>query len=64
MTRWMPSRSVMNPFEHLRELDPCLTPRPDMSLPREPSCARLSDVLAFVEPGLGAALQLPPSPDV
>ena len=46
----------MNPFEHLSELDPFANPQSESALPPQTSCARLSDVLALVEPRLGAAL--------
>ena len=47
----------MNLFPHLSHLDPLTHVRGERSLPLEPpSCARLSDVLALVEPQLGAAL--------
>lgn len=46
----------MNLFEHLPELDPFANPQREGALPPQTSCARLSDVLALVEPQLGPAL--------
>ena len=46
----------MNPFEHVPDLDPFTHVQADRSLPPGPFCALLSDVLAVVEPRLGAAL--------
>ena len=46
----------MNPFEHLADLDPFTNVRRESALPPQTRCARLSDVLALVEPRLGAAL--------
>lgn len=46
----------MNPFEHLSDLDPFINVRREGDLPPQTSCDRLSDVLALVEPRLGAAL--------
>ena len=46
----------MNPFEHLSDLDPLINVRKEGDLPPQTSCERLSDVLALVEPRLGAAL--------
>ena len=46
----------MNLFEQLPELDPLANVQKDHSLPREPVCDRLSDVLTLVDPQLGAAL--------
>ena len=46
----------MSPFEHLSDLDPLVDVRRDGDLPPQTSCDRLSDVLALVEPRLGAAL--------
>ena len=46
----------MNPFDILPELDPLANVRVEKSLPPQPSCARLSDVLTLVEPRLGAPL--------
>ena len=46
----------MNPMEHLFDLDPLINVRRESDLPPQTSCDRLSDVLALVEPQLGAAL--------
>ena len=46
----------MNSFEHLSDLDPLVNVRREGDLPPQTSCDRLSDVLALVEPRLGAAL--------
>lgn len=46
----------MNTFEHLSDLDPFINLQNEWSLPPQPFCARLSDVLALVEPRLGSAL--------
>ena len=46
----------MNLFQHLSDLDPLLNVQHERNLPPEPFCARLSDVLALVEPRLGGAL--------
>ena len=46
----------MNPMEHLFDLDPLINVRRESDLPPQTSCDRLSDVLALVEPRLGAAL--------
>ncbi len=46
----------MNLFHHLSDLDPFINPQNERSLPPQPFCARLSDVLALVEPRLGSAL--------
>lgn len=46
----------MNPFDLAPELDPLSSVRTETSLPPQPSCDRLSDVLALVEPRLGGAL--------
>ena len=46
----------MSPFEHVSDLDPLVNVRREVDLPPQTSCDRLSDVLALVEPRLGAAL--------
>ena len=47
----------MTPFERLlSDLDPLVNVRRESDLPPQTSCDRLSDVLALVEPRLGAAL--------
>lgn len=46
----------MSPFEHVSDLDPLVNVRREIDLPPQTSCDRLSDVLALVEPRLGAAL--------
>ena len=50
------SRSAMNPFPQMSDPDPSDYTYRDRSLPPEPLCTRLSDVLALVESRLGAAL--------
>lgn len=46
----------MSLFQQLPELDPFAEPRSKRALPPQTSCARLSDVLALVEPRFGPAL--------
>ena len=46
----------MKEFPHLAHLDPLTNVQSEASLPPEPACAHLSDVLALVEPQIGAAL--------
>ena len=46
----------MNPFDLLPDLDSFTSVQPELSLPPQPSCARLSDVLTLVEPRIGTAL--------
>ena len=43
-------------FPHLAHIDPLTHVRKERSLPPEPACTRLSDVMALVEPRIGAAL--------
>ena len=46
----------MNRLQHLSEFDPLANVQRQATLPPEPSCATLSDVLKLVEPRLGAAV--------
>ena len=46
----------MNPNRYLSVTDPLSNLQSEPSLPRQPTCERLSDILRLVEPRLGAAL--------
>lgn len=52
----MSSGPALPLLRRLPELDPIVNLQKESSLPPEPDCARLSDVLALVEPRLGPAL--------